>query len=168
MHLPPPLPTHQGAISDQRDEFQQLVLVVVQKEVVPDFRAPQEESLHTSPMYSVLQLIVTTLCIDFSWLQALSVKQHFCWGIVTSCCDKIPITNEHFTWAYLYNSAITCLADIYNSYCNWKHLLPAEEYSQDIARSPSDNIRKYETTVMCNTYFCLWCILPLMNGGWIY
>ena len=145
----------QGAISNQRDEFQQLVLEVVEKEVIPDFRALQEKSVSYCPMYSVLQLIVTTLCKDLSWLQTLSLKQQFCWDIVTSCCGKIPITKEHFMWAYLYNSAITCLAGIYNSYCKWngktKHLLSTEGYSQDIARSPSDNVRRYEMIVICNT-----------------
>ena len=145
------LPFHQDAISNQRDEFQQLVLMVVEEEVVPDFQTPQEGSISSSPMYSVLQLIVTTLCKDTSWLQAPSMKQQFCWGIVTSCCGKIPITKEHFMWAYLYNSAITCLAGIYNSHCKWKgKMLSAEGYSQDIAHSSSD-IRKYEPTVMCST-----------------
>ena len=118
-------------------------------------------------MYSVLQLIVTTLCKDFSWLQALSIKQQFCWSIVTSCCGKILITKEHF---YLYNSAITCLAGVCNSYCKWKgkirHPFSTEGYPQDIAHGPSDNIRKYEPTVMCNTYSWLLCtfIDGWMNG----
>ena len=149
------LSLHQDAISNQQDEFQQLVLMVVEKEVVPGFQTLQEGSVSSSPMYSVLQLIVTTLCKDFTWLQAPSIKQQFCWSIVTSCCVKIPITKEDFMWAYLYNSAITCLADIYNSYCKWKvipkHPLSAEGYSQDIVHISSDNIRKYEPTVMCST-----------------
>ena len=148
------LPLHQNAISGQRDEFQQLVLMVVEK-VISDLPTPQEGSVSSSPMYSVLQLIVTTLCKDPSWLQAPSIKQQFCWGIVTSCCGKIPITKEHFMWAYLYNSAITCVADIYNSCKKTKCPLPAEGCSQDIAYS-SSHIRKYEPTVMCSTnlYSC--------------
>ena len=149
------LPLHQNAISGQRDEFQQLVLMVVEK-VISDLPTPQEGSVSSSPMYSVLELTVTTLCKDPSWLQSLSMKQQFCWGIVTSCCGKIPITKEHFMWAYLYNSAITCLAGIYNSCCEQKgKTVSAEGYSQDIAHSSSD-IRKYEPTVMCptNWYSC--------------
>lgn len=145
------LSLHQDAISNQQDEFQQLVLMVVEKEVVPGFQTLQEGSVSSSPMYSVLQLIVTTLCKDFTWLQAPSIKQQFCWGIVTSCCDKISITEEHFMWAYQYNSAITCLAGIYDLYCKWKGKpKSAEGCSQDIAHSSSD-IRKYEPTVMCST-----------------
>ena len=146
-------PLHQDAISNKRDEFQLLILMVVEKEVVPDFQTLQEESIYTSPMYSALHLIVTTLCTDFTWLQAPSIKQKFCWSIVTSCCDKIPITKEHFIWAYLYNTAITCLAGIY---CNSKGKPKfAEGCSQDIAHGSSD-IRKYESIVMCSTnwYSC--------------
>ena len=118
--------------------------MVVEK-VISDLPTPQEESVSSSPMYFVLHLIVTTLCEDPSWLQALSMKQQFCWGIITSCCGKIPISKEHFMWAYLYNSAITCLAGIYNFYCKWKgktnYPLSAEGYSQDITHS--SDIRKY-------------------------
>ena len=146
-------PLHQDAISDQQDEFQLLVLMVVEKEVVPDFQILQEKSIYSSSMHSALHLIVTTLCMDFTWLQPPSIKQQFCWGIVTSCCGKIPITKGHFMWAYLYNSAITCLAGIYNSKGKPKF---AEGYSQDIAHISSHNIRKYESIVMCSTnwYSC--------------
>ena len=148
---------HQDAITGQRDEFQQLVLMVIEKEVVSDFQTPQEESFSSSPVYSVLKLMVTTLCKDFTQLQAPSTKQQFCWGIITSCCGKIPITKEHFMWAYLYNSAIKCLAGIHNSYCKLEEkTIAAEGYSQVITHSSSDNIRKYEPTVMCSTnwYSC--------------
>ena len=103
-------------------------------------------------MYSLLYDTVTTLTKNLSWLQGLSMKQQFCWCIVNSCCEKIRVTKEHFVWAYLYNSAIICLGSIYNTFCKWKgkpkHLLSAEGYPQDIEHSPSDNIKRYEPTVV--------------------
>lgn len=140
----------QGAISDRRDEFQQLVLAVVQREVVPEIKALQGEKTISSPMYSVLHVTVTTLCKDLSWLQALTTKQRFCWGIIASCCGKIPVAKEQFDWVHQYKFLITHLGYIYNSYCAGKKLpeekclLSTESFPQEIAHSPSEDIRKYE------------------------
>ena len=149
------LPSHssQAAISDRRDEFQQLVLGVVQREVVPEIKALQGEKTISSPMYGVLHVTVTTLCKDLSWLQALTTKQRFCWGIIASCCGKIPVAKEQFDWIHSYKFLITHLGYIYTSYCAGKKLpeqkclLSAESFPQEIAHSPSEDIKKYECDI---------------------
>ena len=94
-------------------------------------------------------MTVTTLCKDLSWLKALTPKQQFCWGIIASCCGKIPVTKEQFDWVYSYKYLITHLGYIYNSYCagkmlsEEKSLLSAEGFSNEIAYSPSEDIRRY-------------------------
>ena len=140
----------QAAISNQRDEFQQLVLGVVQREVVPEIK---EDQFKNGPLCSVLREVVTTLSDDLSWLQATTIKQNFYWGIVASCCEKIPITTKNFEWFHLYESVITCLGSIYNSYCTeknlpeYKCLLSAKEFPQEVAHSPSEDIKKYELII---------------------
>lgn len=158
--LPPPL-LPQCAISDQRDEFQQLVLAVVQREVVPEFKALQgQKSMSSGPLDSVLNETVTALSSDLTWMQALTTKQQLHWGIVASCCGKILITKDHLDWVHLYESATECLGSIYNSYCKRKNLqgdkclLSADELPKEIAQSPSESVKKYEHTVMC--IICYW------------
>ena len=145
-HLP-----SQGVISDKRDEFQQLVLEVVQREVVPEFKDLQgEKSISSRPLDSMLHETVAKLCNDLSWMQALTTKQQFCWGIIASCCGKIPINKEHFGWVHLYGSVVRRLGCIYNSYCKGnklpedKCLLSADGFPKEIAHSPSESIRKYD------------------------
>ena len=143
---PPSLPSlsSQAAISDQRDEFQQLVLEVVRREVVPEIKDLQGEKTIPSPFCGVLHVTMTTLCKDLSWLKALTPKQRFCWGIIASCCGKIPVTKEQFDWVKSYKFAITHLGYIYKSYLpEEKCLLPAEGFPNKIACSPSENIRRY-------------------------
>ena len=148
---PPSLPSlsSQAAISDQRDEFQQLVLEVVRREVVPEIKDLQGEKTIPSPLYGVLHVTVTTLCRDLSWLQTLTTEQQFCWGIIASCCEKIPVAKEQFAWVHLYKYLITHLGYIYNSYCAGKKLpeekclLSAECFPNEIAYSPSADIRRY-------------------------
>ena len=147
---PPSLPSlsSQAAISDQRDEFQQLVLEVVLREVVPEVKDLQRDTI-SSPFYGVLHVTVTTLCKDLSWLKALTPKQRFCWGIIASCCGKIPVTKEQFDWVQSYRFVITHLGYIYNSYCagkklpEEKRLLLAEGFSNEITYIPSEDIRRY-------------------------
>ena len=148
---PPSLPSlsSQAEISGQRDEFQQLVLEVARREVVPEVKDLQGEKTIPSPFYGVLHVTVTTLCKDLSCLKALTPKQRFCWGIIASCCGKIPVTKEQFDWVQSYKFVITHLGYIYNSYCagkklpEEKHLLSAEGFPNEIACSPSENIRRY-------------------------
>ena len=87
--------------------------------------------------------MVTMLSQDLSWLQAPNTKQNFCWGIVTACCGKIPITEKRLEWVHLYEPAIVCLGRIYNSYFKEKEL-PVNKCL--LKHSPSDSIEKYELT----------------------
>ena len=141
------------AISDQHDEFQQLVLTVIQMEMVPERKVLQEEKFTTSPLYTVLREIVTMLGRDISWLQSITTKRNFCWGIIASCCEKIAITKEQFEWVQLYESVITCVGEIYCLCYNNKQLqgekclLSADGFPQEIALIPSANIKKYELPV---------------------
>ena len=141
------------AISDQQDEFQQLVLTVIQMEMVPERKVLQEEKFTTSPLYTVLREIVTMLGRDISWLQSTTTKQKFWWGIIASCYEKIAITKEQFEWVQLYESVITCVGEIYCLCYNNKQLqgekclLSADGFPQEIALIPSANIKKYELPV---------------------
>ena len=120
--------------------------------MIPEVKALQgQKSVPSDKLYFVLQQIVTMLSQDLSWMQALTTKQSFCWGIVASCCVKIPVAVEQL---HLYECVITCLGRIYNSYCNGKNfpeakcMVSAEELSQEITSTLSENIRKYESIVM--------------------
>ena len=149
--------TCQKASSEQWDKFQPLVLAVIQKEVIPELRSLQGQNFLSSPqLKSLLDWIVTTLCEDpASSLQALTAKQQFCWGIVACCCGKIPIAKDQLEWVDLYGFIIQHLGSIYSSYCKRKKLpkdkllLSAESLPHEITHSTSENIRKYEPTVMC-------------------
>ena len=140
-------------MSDQWDEFQQLVLAVIQREVIPDVKALQREKfIPSSPLYGLFQEMVNTLSQDFSWLLSLTVKQSFYWGIIASCCEKIPVTEKNFEWVHLYELVIKWLGNIYNSYCEWKKLqedkclLSEDGFPQEITLGPSENIKKYKFT----------------------
>ena len=167
-----PFPS-QAAISDQQDDFQLLVLAVVQRavvqrEVISGFKDVEK----FSPLYSVLKLTVTPLCKDLSWLQSPTTKQSFCWGVVASFCQSFPITNKHFEWIHSYASVITCLGSIYMSYCKWKKLpedkclLSADEYPQEIVHS--EHIMKYVLNLpLCGVHVsmnrCVWLMLALCS-----
>ena len=140
----------QGAISDQKDEFQQLVLAVVLKMIQSEVKSKAlqgEESIFNRQLYPMLHQAVNTLCKDLSWLQALTTKQWFCWSIVAFCCGKISVTKKHFEWVRSYQFVITHLGHIYNSYCAKKNLpkdkrLLSEDFLSEIAHSPSEDIKK--------------------------
>ena len=104
------------------------MLTVVQKEVVPEFKTLQgEEALSSSTLKDILTKSVTKLCKKLDWLTSLTPKQCFCWGIVATCCTKIPIKADSFSWIHDYEFLIHRLCHIYKAYCNGKAIRGEED-----------------------------------------
>lgn len=115
-------------ISSARDEFQGLVLAVLQKEVVPEFKILQgEESLSNAAVQGILKSSVTELCRNLNWLTSLSPKQGLCWGIVATFCSKIPVKVESLNWIQDYEYLLHQLCHIYKAYCNGQGIRGEEQ-----------------------------------------
>ena len=115
--------------------------------MIQDVKDLQRENFTSSSLlHRVLNKIVTMLSWDYSWLQSLSLKQEFCWHIIASCCEKIPIANKDLEWVHSYELVITCLGHLYSSYCERKGLLKdmcllsADGFPQEIV---CNHIEKY-------------------------
>ena len=96
---------------------------------------------------TVLYIIINLLCKNLSWLQALSPKQRFSWGIVASFCAKIPISSDQFEWIHSYWYVIKQLGLIYKAYCERQQLTEqqrvlSEHFPGEIANGPSEVIRR--------------------------
>lgn len=120
--------TIQKSISEEQDEFQQIVLSVVQKEVVPEFKTLKgKNALTNSPMNRVLKISVTELCTNCNWLTSPTAKQGFCWGVVATCCSMIALDEESFEWTFNYKFLISQLGLIYKAYCDGEGLQGEDE-----------------------------------------
>eukprot|EP00731_Ephydatia_muelleri_P026808 Em0018g908a len=135
------------SISEQLDDFQQLILTVLQKEVIPEVRVLQSGE-HSAQ--EVLSTASTKLQKDLSWIQALNPQQTFCWGIVAACCQKTStsITTDSFDWVHSCDYIVSQLGQIYVFYCNGKKLPESERIlsdplPQDIVSLHSDDVCKF-------------------------
>lgn len=95
----------------------------------------------------MLHFAVTTLRKDLTWLQALTTRQRFCWGIVANCCSKIPISDDQFEWVDSYSYVISQLGQIFFTYCSSKQLPEDERVlstkpPQDVLHSPCEDIKR--------------------------
>lgn len=117
---------------------------------MPEFKTLQKgDSPANQSLQKVLHLTVDTLALkgDLSWLQDLNTKQRFCWGIVATCCSKVPISIKDFEWIHTYSHLTSKLGLIYRAYCEGKQLpmearLLSDQLPLDIERSPSEDIRR--------------------------
>ena len=90
---------------------------------------------------------------DLSWLTSLSAKQRFCWGILSTCCAKITLSQDNFEWVHHYSGIIVDLqlGLVFSTYCTGKKL-PSEQciiVSQlppEIQAHPSEDMRRYRLT----------------------
>lgn len=145
----------QGSISDKRDDFQQLVLDVLRREVVPEMR-----SIHMDTNFrTLLNESVRSLKSNLNWLTSLSTKQRFCWGILTTCCSKINISMENFDWSHHYSSIFPNdlkLGVVFSTYCTGRKLpndqrIIATHLPDEIRTHPSEDLRKYALfTKLCH------------------
>ena len=121
-------PSQQDSIAVERDEFQGLVLDVLKKEIVPEFKVLQgEESLSNAAITNIIKKSVTELCRNLEWLTTVSPKQGFCWGIVASCCCKVPVRKDSLEWVQDYDYLINQLCHIYKVYCTGQGMRAEED-----------------------------------------
>eukprot|EP00731_Ephydatia_muelleri_P026782 Em0018g882a len=133
-----------SSISLQLDDFQQLIVTVLQKEVIPELRVLQSGERSAQ---EVLSTASTKLQKDLSWTKALNLQQKFCWGIVATCCQKTStsITTDSCDWDQSCDYIVTKLSQIYSSYCNGKKLpesawVLTNTLPQDIVSLHSDDV----------------------------
>ena len=118
------------------------------QEVVPEIKALQgSKAVADNNLHPVLHFAVNTLRKDLTWLQALTTRQRFCWGIVANCCSKIPISSDQFDWADSYSYVISQLGQIFYSYCSSKQLPEDERVlsnkpPEDVHLSPGEDIKR--------------------------
>ena len=94
------------------------MLDVLKKEVVPEFKVLQgEKSLPNSTVTAIITKSVTVLCQNLNWLSDLTPKQGFCWGIVATCCSKVPVRMESLLWVQDFDYLINQLCHVYKAYC---------------------------------------------------
>ena len=91
---------------------------------------------------------VTVICKGIDSLKDLSSRLNFCWGIVASCCKKIPISDD-FEWARSYYSIISQFGRIFGVYCSMAGLedreaiLREDHFPSDVVDCPSENVKKF-------------------------
>lgn len=121
------------------------LIIIIFQVVVPELRSL--EGSDNEHIRSVLPVSVNLLVQSPSWFGALSPRQKFCWGVVSTTCSKLVVTANNFDWVN--NSAvIQQLGVIYNSYCNSRKLygsncLLSENTPEEIATCPWEDVKKY-------------------------
>lgn len=89
---------------------------------------------------------VTTICKEIGCLQEVSSRLSFCWGVLASCCSRIPISDT-FEWLNLFTFVVDQLGRVYGMYCQ-HHSLGEEEsvlnenkLPDDVAESQCEEVR---------------------------
>ncbi len=86
--------------------------------------------------------------IAASNLLEMTSRLHFCWGIVASCCSRIPIS-DNFEWIRSYYFLIQELSRIYAIYCGRNGLeesgcvLKEGAFPPDIVQCPFDEVKAF-------------------------
>ena len=112
----------QLSISNQKEEFQGLILDVLHRELVPDITSITQGNENFK---TLLSESIKLLKNDMKWLTSLSNKQRFCWGFLATCCSKIIVSTENTDWANHFCTIFTehdnlNLGTVFSAYCREK------------------------------------------------
>ena len=139
----------QKSFSEEGNDFHQIILRVLNKEVIPEFKVLQD--LEAAPAGSnfskILQEAVNTLCKNLSWTRSLTTKQKFCWGLVSSCCSRLNISRDSLDWVHSYDKVLKQVGYIFNVYCNGRKLTESrcvmiEKLPDEIANHQVEEIKR--------------------------
>ena len=93
-------------MSDQRNEFQWLVLEMLCVELVPkSLRGRIVDVKFKALLSDSISLLNQDLC-QLGQLISISTKQEFCWGVLSTYCSKIIISNDNLYWVEDYSALI--------------------------------------------------------------
>ena len=116
------------------------------QELIPESLATK--GTLSPPLKFLLNMCVHTICKNLDTLCDLSSRLEFCWGVVGSCCAKIPVT-ESLEWAKSYYHVIDELGRIYSVFSQalereeQKSVLSIDSMPLDVAQSNSDGVKKF-------------------------
>ena len=108
--------------TDQKNDFQLLVLDVLSHDIVPSMKTLSGSDLQN---FEILLSESIKFLSKLGWLTSLSNKQRFCWGILTSTCSKIAISSDNMDWVHQYCSISPSelkLGIVFSSFCAKKRL----------------------------------------------
>ena len=155
----------QTLISEKRDKFQELILRVLYQEVIPEFKVLQDLDSNkgkTGQLFkAIIKYSIDYLCKSLSWLQGLTTKQTFCWGLVASSSSRVHVTAENFDWLRNYSYVISELGKLFNNYCTRKKLsdnqsVIVNSLPDDIAKSCCDDVTRYIQRIYVHLYRALY------------
>ncbi len=121
--------------------------------MLPQELIPEAINLHgtlSKPVKFIVQKCVSTIAEDIATtnLQEMTSRLGFCWGIVASCCSRIPVS-DNFEWIRNYYYLICELSRIYGTYCGKNGLeesgcvLKEGAFPPDIVQCPSDEVKEF-------------------------
>lgn len=116
------------------------------QELVPESLAHQ--GTVTQPLRLLLDKCVKTICMNLKHLSELNSRLEFCWGVVGTCCAKMPVS-ESLEWARSFYHIIDQLGRIYSVFCKMQELeetksvLNDENMPLDVIQSSCEGVKKF-------------------------
>lgn len=146
----------QKTVSEERDDFQAIIVEVIYGVIIPDPKVLQELEFNpgsdSENFKAILEMSYRHLRKNRTWLQEPSTKQTFCWGIVTSCCSRITIVHEHFQWLK-YRFIVMQLCKIFTVCLDHNEI--SKDRSTTIQRLPSENMKLVSYLYACVSFMHL-------------
>ena len=152
-------------MSEEHDDFQQLIVSMLQKEIIPEFQAVRTGAVVGFKFQSVLEGAVKTLVRGLSLQQELTTKHKLCWSLVAACCSKVNIARENLDWLCNHGSVLEMGGHIYTVYCSIRMLTEdqcniIEQLPEEVAYHPNEDIKRY-TVIMCKVNQEIFAVIVL-------
>jgi hypothetical protein len=129
----------------EHSDFQQIILNVLQEELIPESSVLKDAVMTQPSIRLLIDHCVTMICQRIGSLREIKSRTHFCWGLLASCCRRIPISDT-FEWVHLFTFIIDQLGRVYGMYCEFHGLseegisLVGGDLPSDVVESPCEEV----------------------------
>lgn len=130
--------------------------------LIPETSVLKDELMGGNSIKFLIDHCVTTICKRIGSFVDISSRSSFCWGVVASCCSRIPISDT-FEWVHLFPFVIDQLGRVYGMYCEFHNLnekgfvLVDNKLPDDIKESSCEEVKQV---------FCWLCRAQSLLAKW--
>ena len=108
-------------------------------------------SAATKVALKLLNTVIVVLGKNVCPQDNLTRKERFCWGVVTTFCDRIQPQQDSFQWMEPFTAIIEKMGELYHLYCQTQHIkrgaeqsITQERVKLAIRRCSPDAVKYYE------------------------
>ena len=132
----------------------------ITQDITPHLHTSAAKQLALKLLNTVINVLGKNVCPQDN----LTRKERFCWGIITTFCDRMQPQQDSFQWMGSLTAIIEKMGELYHLYCQTQHIkrgvseqyITQERVIPAIRRCSPDAVKYYEWVRQVHKFLSDW------------